>query len=227
MKQISENSNLSFNSTFLLGTYMQAYLVQNTNISIETRTLESTRNLKLKVGQTALISYPSTNSRCLKLSFDSGIARIYGSLGTQYQEITLGFCGNGKTQCLRIPRETSLLLEGMTNCLLLVDYIEDCESNDDLMMKWLLDLHIVRHPVGADARLYALLRLLVSNFGVSQDESYSLPFTMGHSLIAELIGSTRSTVTRQLSKLRKNNILLSGELDTIFILTKAFIHNKS
>jgi CRP-like cAMP-binding protein len=56
----------------------------------------------------------------------------------------------------------------------------------------------VRHPVGTDARLAALLRLLVSRFGIRTAEGYRLPFSLGHTRMAELICATRSTVTRQL-----------------------------
>ncbi len=224
MKDISCNFIPSVKASYTYRRYRNVLLVQNIKRpTLQTRNLELTRTLQLKEGQTALISEPSSSLRCIKLSFDSGIARIYGSLGSKYEEMTLGFVGSKQSQCFRMPQVTSLLLEGMTDCLLEISYIEDCNVLDDCMMQWLLELHIIRHPVGADSRLYALFCLLVRYFGELDQDRYVIPFSMAHSLIAELIGSTRSTVTRLLSKLRKNNYLISHELETKYILSKTFI----
>ena len=224
MMAILSNFTTSLRSFKTSPSYSKLFVVQNIiTTKIQSRKQDLTKTLKLSEGQTALISEPSSNLRYIKLSFANGIARIYGSLGNKYLEMTLGFCGNNENQYLRIPQDTSLLLEGMTNCLLSISYLEGVNIQEDHMMQWLLDLHIIRHPVGADSRIYALFCLLIKHFGIIQKESYVLPFSMGHSLIAELIGSTRSTVTRQLSKLRKNNHLISGELESIYVLSKTFI----
>ena len=76
-----------------------------------------------------------------------------------------------------------------------------------------MDLHLVRHPVGAEARLIALFQLLVSRFGIRRGDGYFLPFPLGHSRIAELIGATRSTVTRQLTILKDQKDLYLNETD--------------
>ena len=223
MLQILYTNKPSLKSFDVSSSYSSHFVVQDIHRTNQSKKLDLTRTIKLCEGQSAFISEPSSNLSCIKLSFSSGIVRIYESLGGKLEEITLGFCGNNNIQCFRIPRHTSLLLEGMTNCLLSISYIEDCDVAEDQMMQWLLNLHIIRHPVGADSRLHALFCLLIRHFGVPYHDFYILPFSMGHSLIAELIGSTRSTVTRQLSRLRKSNDLISGELEKNYILSKTFI----
>ena len=46
-------------------------------------------------------------------------------------------------------------------------------------------------------------------------------FWQFHARIAELIGSTRSTVTRQICKLREQKIIMSDENDSRFIFSKS------
>ena len=76
-----------------------------------------------------------------------------------------------------------------------------------MLMQWLIALHLVRHPVGTEARLVALFQLLVMQFGIRRSDGYLLPFTIPHSRLAELIGATRSTVTRQINALRQQSEL--------------------
>lgn len=73
--------------------------------------------------------------------------------------------------------------------------------------QWLIALQLVRHPVGTEARLVALFQLLVMQFGIRRSDGYLLPFTIPHSRLAELIGATRSTVTRQINALRQQDEL--------------------
>lgn len=93
----------------------------------------------------------------------------------------------------------------------------------DLIGEWLLDLHLVRHPVGTDARLASLLRLLVARFGIRTTKGYQLPFTLGHARIAELICATRSTVTRQLVVLRQSGQIRQGEASGSLLLAPGFV----
>ena len=93
------------------------------------------------------------------------------------------------------------------------------------MWNWLFDLHLVRHPVGAEARLVALLQLLVSRFGIRRGDGYLLPMPLAHARIAELIGATRSTVTRQISLLRRLNHLQLIDPDGIFLLSEQLVES--
>ena len=181
------------------------------------------RNVHLKEGQTFLLSPPSETLQCVRLVFLSGIARISGSYGHIFSDITLGFCGDSEKSWINLPDDSHLLLEAMTDASLDVDYQDNCPIQQDLMWQWLFDLHLVRHPVGSEARLISLLQLLVSRFGIRRGDGYFLPFALGHSRIAELIGATRSTVTRQITILRNQRDLTLNEPNGFFLLSARLI----
>ncbi|EAU73558.1 HTH of cAMP family transcriptional regulator [Synechococcus sp. RS9916] len=75
------------------------------------------------------------------------------------------------------------------------------------MNEWTLQLLRIRHLGQAEQRLHALLSLLVSRLGKRYGEWCSLPFRLTHERIGELIGSTRVTSTRLMSKLRNGEML--------------------
>ena len=62
----------------------------------------------------------------------------------------------------------------------------------------------MRQLIGAEARLIALFQLLVEEFGFRHKETYSLPFWLSHARLAEIISTSRGTVTRQITYLRKS-----------------------
>ncbi len=139
-------------------------------------------------------------------------------------DVTLAFCGaQDESFWVRLPVETNFLLEALTETFLEINYFEDSKSEDDLLCKWMFDLHLVRHPVGADARLIALLKLLVNHFGIRRGDGYFLPFSLGHARMAELIGTTRSTVTRQISILRKQHDLQIIDPEGSFLLSARLV----
>ena len=202
-------------------------LLPSQNISIKKleSKLENTKSLKLISGQATLLSAPSPKRRCIAFSFDKGIARFSSSFDDHYDDITLGFCGQNKSEWLRLPIASSLLLEAMNDCVFSFKYEEECPIHQDLMMQWLFDLHLVRHPVGSDVRLEYLFRLLVRRFGVRHRNSgyLLLPFNLSHSRIAELIGTTRSTVTRHITRLRQEKLILLDEGNSNLMLSKNLI----
>ncbi|OUT73139.1 MAG: hypothetical protein CBB79_04835 [Synechococcus sp. TMED19] len=72
-------------------------------------------------------------------------------------------------------------------------------------------MHLLRQLVGADARIIALFQLLVAKFGYRHKENYSLPFWISHSRMAEMAATSRGTITRQITLLRKNQDLIIDE----------------
>ena len=97
-------------------------------------------------------------------------------------------------------------------------------SRQDLV-KWLIDLHLVRYPVGSESRLVLLLQLLVNHFGIRRSDGYFLPFHLGHSRMAELIGSTRSTVSRLVNVLRSNEDLHVCKSGGNFLLSPRLVES--
>jgi hypothetical protein len=175
--------------------------------------------LRLSVGKTCLLAPASDHRRYVRLVFQWGVARLSVSFGDSFPDITLAFCGTPGASWLRLPEGISCLLEALTDSVLELHYADHCPVEQDLVEQWLLDLHLVRHPVGAEARLVALLQLLVSRFGIRRGDGYLLPIALGHARLAELIGATRSTVTRQLNLLRQHDDLQVIEPDGTFLLS--------
>lgn len=187
--------------------------------------LESLESLQLKVGQSILLSSPTHQSSYVRLLFQQGIARLSGSFGDHFPDITLAFCGDSESSWLRLPDGSNFLLEALTNSSIGLHYADNCPKEQDLLWDWLFDFHLVRHPVGAEARLVALLKLLISRFGIRRSEGYELPFPLGHARMAELIGATRSTVTRQITLFRNKNDLQLIEPGGTFLLSARLIES--
>ena len=95
----------------------------------------------------------------------------------------------------------------------MVESISKIESDtSDAIMDWIIQLHIVRHEKNLEKRLMKLFRLLTTRLGKRTPEGLLFEQTLSHARIAEIVGSTRSTVSRTLSTLRKSQQIYIDEL---------------
>ena len=85
-------------------------------------------------------------------------------------------------------------------------------------MKWIIQLHIVRNETNLENRLMKFFRLLITRLGKRTPEGLLLENTLPHARIAEIIGSTRSTVSRTIGSLRKSQQIYIDELKEQIIL---------
>ena len=85
-------------------------------------------------------------------------------------------------------------------------------------MDWIIQLHIVRHETNLENRLMKFFRLLMTRLGKRTSEGLLLEHTLSHARIAEIVGSTRSTVSRTISTLRKTQQIYIDELKGQIIL---------
>ena len=139
------------------------------------------------------------------LLLHSGILRIAGHFPNSNSDVTLAILDAGSRLKLDKPIGCSQLrLEAITTCALSLEKSSEAETNETIN-QWLINLHLVRQLVRSESRLIALLQLLIEEFGFRHRETYSLPFWLSHARIAEMISSSRSTVTRQLQSLREQN----------------------
>ena len=76
----------------------------------------------------------------------------------------------------------------------------------------MFQLRAVRHPIKAEDRLLKLFELLISRFGKRTSKGYLLEFLLSHSRIGEIIGATRSTVSRGISTLKRTKPIEIDEL---------------
>ena len=145
------------------------------------------------------------------LLIHSGILRVAGHFPAANSDVTLAIVNAGKSLQLSKPRGCSALrLEAITACQLSFQAGESADSTEAIN-HWLIHLHLVRQLIRSESRLIALLQLLIEEFGFRHRETYSLPFWLSHARLAEMIASSRSTVTRQLQTLREqNDVFLSA-----------------
>ena len=74
---------------------------------------------------------------------------------------------------------------------------------------------VSKSPCGtgkSEDRLKSLLKLLITRLGKRTAEGYKLQFLLSHSRLAEMIGTTRSTVSRSLGALRSKGIISIDEM---------------
>ncbi len=161
--------------------------------------------VRVPTGQSVLID-PSSRSGSTCLEVIEGVARVYCPC-EETEGMTLAFLQEGDQ--LRTDRLCSegVCLEALTP----VCFRSDAEVTDsngfDAVNEWTLQLLRIRHLGSAEQRLQALLALLVNRLGRRCGDWCQLPFRLTHERIGELIGSTRVTSTRLISRLRTADLL--------------------
>jgi hypothetical protein len=124
--------------------------------------------------------------------------------------ITLGFLQAGDQLNLDLLRRSRLHLEALLPVELKDDEERLPSEGSTNLNDWTVALLMIRHLGEAEARIAALMQLLVERLGRRCGDWYELPMVLTHAQLAELSGHTRVTVTRQLSKWRKAG-LISGQ----------------
>lgn len=189
----------------------------NTNINQSGAT---TSQLRLKKNQTLVLSKPSGHQR-IAIDLAAGLLRISTCHRDDQNDITLALMSPLECGTFHYPRTCQLRLEALaeTNLSICFDIPQNIDTEtDDFLSEWLLELHYVRNPAKAEERVSALLRLLAERFGKRTPEGMRLDFLLPHARIAEMIGTTRSTVSRTLSSMRKTEEILIDELREILII---------
>ena len=101
----------------------------------------------------------------------------------------------------------------------MTESISKIESDkSDALMDWIIQLHIVRHETNLENRLLKFFILLATKLGKRTSEGLLLEHTLSHGRIAEIVGSTRSTVSRKISTLRKTQQIYIDEMKGQIIL---------
>ena len=159
--------------------------------------------------QTVLLD-PAGRGQATVLEVMEGICRVYCPC-EETEGMTLAFLQSGDR--LRTDRLCSdgACVEALTALKFRRDAVGSDELGMDAVNEWTLQLLRVRHLGQAEHRLHALLALLVNRLGLRCSDAFQLPFRLTHDRFGELIGSTRVTTTRLLSKWRQAELLeMSG-----------------
>ncbi|MFY8149244.1 MAG: Crp/Fnr family transcriptional regulator [Prochlorococcaceae cyanobacterium] len=160
--------------------------------------------VRVSVGQTVLLD-PGLRREGSCIEVLEGIARVYCPC-EETEGMTLAFLQAGDQ--LRTDR---LCSEGVcVEALTPVVFRSDAEGHSDgfdPVNEWTLQLLRIRHLGSAEQRLHALLSLLVRRLGRRCGNWCDLPFRLTHERIGELIGTTRVTTTRLISRIRQAQLL--------------------
>ncbi len=179
--------------------------------------------VRMPTGQSVLID-PSSRSDGACLEVIEGVARVYCPC-EETEGMTLAFLQAGDQ--LRTDR---LCSEGVcVEALTPLCFKSNAEINDgdgfDSVNEWTLQLLRIRHLGSAELRLQALFALLVNRLGRRCGEWCDLPFRLTHERIGELIGSTRVTSTRLISRLRSAELLNAPTGEPILRLAPTLIES--
>ena len=171
--------------------------------------------------QTVLID-PSGRDQATVLEVIEGVCRVYCPC-EETEGMSLAFLQSGDR--LRTDRLCSdgVCIEALTASKFCRDAVSTDELGLDAVNEWTLQLLRVRHLGQAEQRLHALLALLVNRLGVRCIDCYQLPFRLTHDRFGELIGATRVTTTRLLSKWRQANLVAMASGDVIMRISPELI----
>ena len=167
--------------------------------------------VRMPVGQTVLLD-PALRPEGACIEVLEGMARVYCPC-EETEGMTLAFLQPGDQ--LRTDRLCSegVCVEALTPLLFSTEGEASAVAGFDPVNEWTLQLLRIRHLGNAEQRLHALLALLVRRLGRRCGDWCDLPFRLTHERIGELIGATRVTTTRMISKIRQADLLQvpSGE----------------
>ena len=161
--------------------------------------------VRMPVGQSVLLD-PALRPEGSCIEVLEGMARVFCPC-EETGGMTLAFLQPGDQ--LRTDRLCSegVCVEALTPLLFSTDAVPSSSHGVDPVNEWTLQLLRIRHLGQAEQRLHALLSLLVRRLGRRRGDWCDLPFRLTHERIGELIGATRVTTTRMISKIRQSNLL--------------------
>jgi hypothetical protein len=161
--------------------------------------------VRMPIGQTVLLD-PALRPEGSCIEVLEGMARVYCPC-EETEGMTLAFLQPGDQ--LRTDRLCSegVCVEALTPLLFRSDAEPRASDGFDPVNEWTLQLLRIRHLGSAEQRLHALLSLLVRRLGRRCGGWCDLPFRLTHERIGELIGTTRVTTTRLISRIRQAELL--------------------
>jgi hypothetical protein len=161
--------------------------------------------IQLLAGQSVLLD-PGIRPSAACLEVLDGIARVSCPC-EETEGMTIAFLQSGDQ--LRTDRLCSegVCIEALTPLSFSRHALLSDTAGFDPVNEWTLQLLRIRHLGNAEKRLHALLSLLARRLGRRRGAWCDLPFRLTHERIAELIGTTRVTTTRLLSRIRGAELL--------------------
>ncbi|AII49149.1 hypothetical protein KR52_08340 [Synechococcus sp. KORDI-52] len=155
----------------------------------------------------------------IEITVKNGVIRIAGKKYNYAEDLTLAFACRADIFKFRYPADLEIKIEAITDTTYFVESKNKTEFNSsDAIMDWIIQLHILRHEAKLESRLMKFFKLMLTKLGKRTAEGLLLEHTLSHARIAEIIGSTRSTVSRTISTLKKTKKIYIDELKNQILL---------
>ena len=178
------------------------------------------RQISLNSHETVHLERPQSGED-IEITVESGVIRIAAIQSKNAEDITLAFTCRTDIFKFHYPRDLEITIQAITDTTYFVESRKKTESNtSDAIMDWIIQLHIVRNEANLESRLMKFFELLITRLGKRTPEGLLLEHTLPHARIAEIVGSTRSSVSRTISALRKSEQIYIDELKSQIILPK-------
>jgi DNA-binding transcriptional ArsR family regulator len=166
----------------------------------------------LQAGQRLILTKPNHNWPTTIVA-EQGIIRLSTIENESKPEITVALMSPLDDCTFCYPSSENLQIEAITDSTIKINNEHKVHAaNDDFLQEWIFQLYVVRHPIKSEDRLKSLLKLLIIRLGKRTSEGYKLQFLLSHSRLAEMIGATRSTVSRSLGALKDKGIISIDEM---------------
>ena len=176
------------------------------------------RPISLNTYETVRLEKPQAGDN-IEITVKSGVIRIACNQSNNAKDITLAFACRADAFKFHYPKDLEITIEAITDTTYIAESIGKKGSDtSDAIMEWIIQLHIVRNETNLENRLMKFFRLLITRLGKRTSEGLLLEHTLAHTRIAEIVGSTRSTVSRTISTLRKSQQIYIDELKGQIIL---------
>lgn len=176
------------------------------------------RPISLNSYETVRLERPQAGEN-IEITVKSGVIRISGNQSNNAKDVTLAFACRADAFKFHYPEDLEITIEAITDTTYIAESIgKKGSETSDAIMEWIIQLHIVRNETNLENRLMKFFRLLITKLGKRTSEGLLLEHTLPHARIAEIIGSTRSTVSRTISTLRKSQKIYIDELKGQIVL---------
>ena len=197
------------------------YQKAQTGASMNNDTFSDTRKSKqisLNASEKNRIQRPKAGEN-IEIYVENGTIRIGAVEQKTGVDLTLAFACKSDDCKFCYPQNLDINIEALTDSICLIRNTNERKPNEsDAIVDWVIQLHVVRQERSLDDRLMKLFYLLTTRLGKRTAQGLELDHTLSHARIAEIVGSTRSTVSRTISKLRKTEQLYIDDLRNQLVL---------
>ena len=174
--------------------------------------------ISLNASEKIRIERPKAGEK-IEIFVKIGAIRIGAEEKQTGTDLTLAFACKSDDCKFNYPSDLEINVEALTDTTYFVRKTNTSKPNEsDTIVDWVIQLHMVRQERSLEGRLMKLFYLLTTRLGKRTARGLLLDHTLSHARIAEIIGSTRSTVSRTISKLRKTEQIYIDDLKNQLLL---------